>query len=53
MIAPNIYQNVFTGKYEAWSKDPETPHCYGTGNTPETALMSYKLNRRVICKNTV
>lgn len=53
MIVPDIFQDVFSGRYMAWSKDPKTPHCYGMGDCPETALMSYKLNRRAMCKNMV
>lgn len=50
MKLPKIYQNVITGKFEAFSVDPEIPHCYGIGNTEENALMSYKLLRRVMLK---
>lgn len=50
MILPRIYENILTGKFEAFSVDPEIPHCYGLGDTAENALMSYKLLRKVMLK---
>lgn len=48
MPEPTITQDVITGRFTAWSNDPEFPHCYGTGGTEEMALMSYKLMRNAL-----
>lgn len=47
MKEPKIYEEL-DGRFTAWSTDTEAPHCYGTGSTPEFALMSYKLLWRVM-----
>lgn len=50
MPQPTVTQDVITGRFTAWSRDPEFPHCYGTGDSEEMALMSYKLMRNVLVR---